>query len=239
MRSILLRCGACAAVLGAAVPIGMALTGADHRDGPRATGDVAADITDVYAWHEGAKFVAVVNLAGFGAPGQPARFDPDVLVQLHIDRAAAAGSFDQVPDLDVTVRFAGNERGELAVQVEDLPGAAATITGPIGGVITDGPRQVFAGLRDDPFFFDLDGFKAALAKPAADSTLTFSSTRDTFAGTNVSAIVLEMALSDVTAGGTLPRLSVWATSARRPGAVSAVPGGVPGVAVLSTIVQAR
>lgn len=222
MRSILLRSGACAAALAAAIPIGMSLTGADHRDGPVATADVAADITDIYCWHEGTKFIAVFNIAGFGAPGQPGVFSPNVLLQLHIDRTTAAGSFDQVSDVDVNIRFARNARGEYAVQVENLPGSSGMITGRVETVITDGPRMVFAGLRDDPFFFDLDGFRASLAKPAADSTLSFMNTRDTFAGTNVTSVVLEMALSDVTVGGTMPRLSVWGTTARRPGSVGSL-----------------
>ncbi len=154
---------------------------------------------------------------------------------MHIDRAASAGAFDQVSDDDINIRFARNARGGYGVQVMNLPGASAAISGPVETTINDGAdRHVFAGLRDDPFFFDLDGFKATLAKDASDSTLRFDHTHDTFAGTNVTAVVLQMKLSDVTVGGTKPNLALWATSGRTPSAnarhLSPTTHGAPAVA---------
>ena len=193
--------------------------GSDHKDGPNATADHAADIADLYAWHDtgAGTFTAVLTFAGFGVAGAPATFDPNVLYSIHIDRTTGAGTFDNAPDVDINVRFAKNARGEFAVQVENLPGSIAPISGRVETVLTNGAkRKVFAGKRDDPFFFDLDGFKATIAKPAADTTLRFVNTHDTFAGTNVTAIVVEMDLADVTVGGTMPKLQLWATSGRKP-----------------------
>ncbi len=207
--------------LALAVPLAIVLMGSDHKDGPNSTADHAADIADLYAWHDTAAGTLTVALtfAGLSAPGHAATFDPDVLYTVHIDRAANASSFDQVDDVDIYVRFARNDRGEYGVQVENLPGASGPMSGKVETVVADsGGRQVFAGLRDDPFFFDLDGFKATVAKDASDSVLRFSNTHDTFAGTNVTAVVMQMQLADVTVAGTKPSLALWASSGRKPSA---------------------
>lgn len=207
--------------LALAVPLAIALMGSDHKDGPSSIADHAADIADLYAWHDAAAgtLTVAMTFAGFGAPGQAATFDPEVLYSVHIDRAADANHFDQVADVDINIRFARNDRGEYGVQVENLPGASGPMSGKVETVIADnGGRQVFAGLRDDPFFFDLDGFKATVAKDASDSVLRFDHTHDSFAGTNVTAVVLQMQLADVTVAGTKPSLALWASSARKPSA---------------------
>ena len=204
-----------------AIPLAIAIMGSDHKDGPNNTADHPADIADLYAWHDSTAgtLTIAITFAGFGAPGQASTFDPNVLYALHIDRAANASSFDQVADVDIYVRFARNDRGEYGVQVENMPGATGPMSGKVETVLADGGgRQVFAGLRDDPFFFDSDGFKATLAKGASDSVLRFNNTHDSFAGTNVTAVVMQMKLADVTVAGTKPSLALWASSGRKPNA---------------------
>lgn len=213
------------AALAVSAPLAIALMGSDHKDGPNATADHAADIADLYAWHDAGAgtLTAVLTFAGFDAAGQPATYDPNVLYSIHIDRADTSAHLDNVADLDIQVRFARNDRGEWGVQVENLPGAAGPISGKVETTLTDGAkRKVYAGLRDDPFFFDLDGFKATIAKPNADSTLLFDRTHDTFAGFNVTAVVVEMDLNDVTMNGAMPDLQLWATSGRKPQANAVV-----------------
>ena len=96
-----------------------------------------------------------------------------------------------------------------------------------------GGGEAFAGPRDDPFFFDLVGFKhlksrvlagrqdlgtvndttnCALADDDASAKLLscFTGT-DTFAGTNVSSIVLKLPNSKL--GGTGHTVGIWATTA--------------------------
>ena len=65
-----------------------------------------------------------------------------------------------------------------------------------------------AGLFDDPFFFDLQGFR----ETTSTGTLSFDNTRDFFAGQNVSAVVIEIPTSRI-ANGTNP-VDIWATTAR-------------------------
>jgi Domain of unknown function (DUF4331) len=180
---------------------------ADHNEAPGTLADHSADIDDVYAWHDGDTIVAIVT---FGGPGgdpaaDPGAYDADLLYQLHLDNDG-----DFTSDLDVSVRFGQNPSGDWGVQVEGLPGASGTLVGPVDTAIDAGSgRQVQAGTFDDPFFFDLTGFKDTLTT----GTLAFDNSRDSFAGKNVRAIVLEMDAATATGAGTLVRL--WATTGRK------------------------
>jgi hypothetical protein len=67
--------------------------------------------------------------------------------------------------------------------------------------------KAFAGVRDDPFFFDLAQFQSVIAGTA---TSFRNPGIDAFAGTNVLAIVVE--LPSALLGGT--KLGVWGTTSR-------------------------
>ncbi|MBK6920863.1 MAG: DUF4331 family protein [Deltaproteobacteria bacterium] len=177
---------------------------ADHADSPGTQDDPAADITDVFAWHSGSKLVVGVGFAGLAEAGQPAMYDPHVLYTVHIDNDG-----DGTDDHQVYVRFGSNDAGEWGVKVEDLPGVADPVIGPVDTVIDAGlDLHVFAGQRDDAFFFDLDGFHQTLRT----GDLSFVNTRDTFAGTNVTMFVVEMSLDAVAGGG--DNLTLWVSSGR-------------------------
>jgi len=185
---------------------------ADHNDPPGpsgATTDPAADIADLYAWHDAAsnKLVVILTWAGFAAPavGQTGMFDRDVLYTLYIDN-------DRMPattEFEINIRFGQNAAGEWGVKVEGLPGATAPLTGAVETTLTDASgAKVHVGLFDDPFFFDLTGFRATLDT----GTLMFMPTRDALAGRNATAIVLELPLDMTLAGGDL--VTVWSSTAR-------------------------
>lgn len=176
---------------------------ADHLDAPKSKANLSADITDVYAWHTGdGKIVAVLNFAGFTEIGAPAKFSKDVLYVIHVDNDG-----DNVSDFDTLIRFGQDAASNWGVQVSDLPGGDAVIVGPVGTTIDAGlGLRVWAGLRDDPFFFDLDGF----GKTLMTGTLSFDPTRDTFAKTNVGSIIVEMSTDAVQGQGTSFRL--WAST---------------------------
>lgn len=176
---------------------------ADHIDSPVAMADGAADITDLYAWAEGDSVVAIVAFAGLSEAGTPATYDPDVLYGIHVDNDG-----DGESDHDIWARFGQNDAGEWGIQVTGLAGEEAVV-GPVEQTIDAALGQrVFAGLRDDPFFFDLEGFQDTLA----DGTLQFSPKRNFFAGINVTAIVVQ-ASRDQLANGNEP-FSIWATTRR-------------------------
>lgn len=188
---------------------------ADHAEAPGTKADHAADVADVFAWHDAAsrRLVVAVTFDGLRppAPGQKGTFDDGALYTLHIDRNG-----DQQPDADIDVRFGRAANGTRLVVVEGLPGAAPVIVGPVEQVLRRGDARVFAGLRDDPFFFDLEGFRQTLMT----GTLSFNPNRDSFAGTNLTAIVLDMDLDAALGGGT--SLDLWATTGRAPMSAEAV-----------------
>jgi hypothetical protein len=75
-------------------------------------------------------------------------------------------------------------------------------------VLTRNGIKVFAGLVDDPFTFDVQGFRAT----RATGTLSFSSSRDFFFRQNDTATIIEIPRS-MLQNGSQP-LDIWATSAR-------------------------
>jgi len=194
--------------LAASLILGVAVaSAADHKEAPGTQADPGADLADVYAWHDLAanRLVAVMTFAGLADSAVGPTYDANLLYTLHIDHTG-----DNQPDINVYCRFGQNDVGEWGVQVQNLPGAAGTIIGPVDTVIDGGnSTKVFAGPREDPFFFDLDGFRQTLQT----GTLSFSSVRDRFAGLNVTAIVLEMNLNTALSGAT--SLKLWATTGRK------------------------
>ncbi len=132
-----------------------------------------------------------LNVQGLLEAGVEPIYDRDVLYTVHLDRDG-----DAISDHDIHVRFGDDGEGNHGVQVSNLPGCDGAIEGPVESVLSDGSLAVFAGLRDDPFFFDLTGFRETLATGA----LAFDADRDFFAGTNVLAIVLRMDADDAGAG---------------------------------------
>ncbi len=178
---------------------------ADHVDSPEAGADMAADISDLYAWHAGDRVVAALGFAGLDIPGTEGTYDPRVLYAIHVDN-----DDDYIADQTVYARFGQAEDGSWGVLVEGIPGGQAAVIGPVNEVLDAGlGLRVFAGARDDGFFFDLDGFRATLMS----ETLSFNAKNDTFAGTNITMIVVEMSIDGVAAGS--DNLHVWATTSRR------------------------
>jgi hypothetical protein len=65
-----------------------------------------------------------------------------------------------------------------------------------------------AGLYDDPFFFDLQGFR----ETRSTGTLSFVNTRSFFTGQNDTAMVLQIPRRLVENGSN--QINIWVTSAR-------------------------
>ena len=177
---------------------------ADHAEAPGAAADSAADLADFYAWADGDSFTAIVTFAPLTAAGGEATYDGDVLYTVHVDRDG-----DHMPDANIDLRFGQDGDGAWGVQAVGVPGQSEPIEGAVETAIDQGGVRLWAGLADDPFFFDLAGFNDTLNT----GTVSFDSTRDGLAGTNVTAIVVEVPLADLADGSTT--LSTWATSARK------------------------
>jgi len=225
------------AFLGAAALVSFAVMSADHAESPAADADAAADIADVYLFHSPESASKLVAAITFGSrPAPRSRIDgsfycdPDVLYTYNIDRADALGNFDSVPDVQIYARFGKNGSGQCGLQLQNVPGAGGTFSGPIEQVFfTDSGIRAFAGQRNDPFFFDAEGFTALLGTFAApgqsgDVVSAFGigsrPRRDSFAGRNISAIVFQIDLDAVApkaGGGLRPKLRAWGTTSRLAG----------------------
>jgi hypothetical protein len=180
---------------------------ADHAEAPGTMADNAADLADFYLWHnDQGKLVAVMTFAGLAEAGAPPTYDVDVLYGFHIDN-----NDDDVADIDIWCRFGTNmAMDEWGVQCLNVPGSAGPVEGPVETNIDGGGgTMVYAGGREDPFFFDLEGFQMSLMM----MDLLFDPTRDFFAGRNVTAIVVEMDAAMAAGEGT--ELKAWTTTGRK------------------------
>src|SRR6266700_2960309 len=173
---------------------------ADHLDAPGLTSpmsDPRTDITDVYAFRkpgDSSKSILVLNVNPL-APALASFFDGDAVA----DRSFRIRFSDvEAGAQTATVHVA---TGAVAARLNDggpavIAGAPASF-GATPQITTRGAYRFFAGLRSDPFFFDLLGFI---------NNLHFTGS-DFFADKNVFAIVLEVPNSAL---GTSPnKTSLW------------------------------
>ncbi len=130
---------------------------ADHLDSPATKADPAADIADLYAFTDGSHSVFAVTL--FPAATTAAKFSNVVQYVIHTSSGAAYGTTTANEDIICTFT--------TAQIVSCWAGTDEYVTGDASAVAgiasADGKMKVFAGLRADPFFFNLDGFHAAEA----------------------------------------------------------------------------
>ncbi len=192
------------AAAGLAVPA----LAADHNEAPGVLADRIADLADLYTWQtDDGKIVAIITFGGVGADpiGPPVALDADVLYGIHID---ADG--DNLSDSDIWARFGTDDGGAWGVQVQGLPGATGDVVGPIDVRLDAGSGlSVQAGTFDDPFFFDATGLGYTLAT----GDLSFDAARDSFAGRNINALIVEMDAATVATAGDVVR--IWTTTARK------------------------
>lgn len=208
--------------------MGFAAQAADHGESPGTDADPAADIADVYVFRSpdraaGDRLVGAFTFGNRPAPRTRIDLalycDRDVLYTFNID-----SDNDNLPDVQVFARLARDDRDNCGLQLENVPGAGGTFSGPEGSVFQSSTGlRAFLGFGDDPFFFDVQGFNATVASFAPDATpsgeLRFSGganngTNDSFAFRNASFIVFEMDLDAVRPVAPETRLRVWGTTSR-------------------------
>ncbi len=199
---------------------GLVFMAADHADAPAVTGN-AADITDLFAFQgqDNKNMVFVVNTQGLLSPGATAnaQFSENVLTEINIDTNG-----DNVEDLVIQAIRKNDKMYFFGPVAPGTTGITSTIktTATAGSVeisqygqpaITaqQNGMKYFAGPRDDPFFFDLGQFKAILTGHASGFN---NPGTDTFAGTNVLSIVVEVPKSLL---GSSPTINIWAETKRK------------------------
>lgn len=207
-----LMAGGAVALAGALLLPGTGIFAADHLDPPARTDaavdqtpDFAADIDDVFAWHSGNTIKIILTFAGPFATNLPGYYDRDVLYKININTAAP----EDTPEIVIKARFGrGKGPNEWGIQVEGLPGVTGNIEGPVETVLQKDGVTLRAGLYDEPFFFDLQGFRES----RSTGTIRFNNKRNFFDAQNDQAIVIEIP-KDRFNGATMP-LGIWATTAR-------------------------
>jgi len=214
---------------------------ADHLDAPATTAEPAADINDVYAFLPSAELAGgaashvVFAMTVYPAAPADAKFSDTVQYVLHTQ--SGAGFPTTTSDYNIICQFDTGTPQKASC----WGGTDEYATGDASTAITsaDGKFKVFAGRRADPFFFNLDGFKATVNAvdqaapflvfndagcPAVDgntSNTLVQSLSHTDAGTAVDffknlsglGIVVEIDKTLVTKGG--PAISVWGSTHKK------------------------
>ena len=186
--------------------------GADHLDAPGLAPPSAradADINDLYVFEARRSrqtVIAVTTHPGAGAIA-PLEYATDVAYKMKVDRNG-----DAVPDVAFVWLFdepsARGRQPYLVLRQGGRGNFVRIAAGRTGRVIdVDGGGKAFAGLRSDPFFFDLDAFRDQIGGAGGGRTFCDGSETDFFAALNANAIVLQ--LPDRALGRTI---GVWATT---------------------------
>lgn len=202
----------------------VAIRAADHRDSTLLTANPTVDINDVYAFQSPTNpgnVVLAMTVDPLIPPTEIGRhwFEPNALYQFKIDTNG-----DATEDLVIQALAAGaGPRQVLRILGPARPARTGAVSRLLPGnavleipVSTETRAEVasrngirgFAGLRDDPFFFDLTQFQAVVGGRASSFR---NPGVDTFAGLNTLAIVLEL---PATMLGSNPNIGVWATTSR-------------------------
>ncbi len=229
-----------AALVGLAAWVGPA-EGADHVDSPAAAADPLNDIADYFAWMsaDAAKVNMVLTVNPFASDGTS--FGDASQYTFHVHSRADFGATDETEariicqfyDVNAIECWVLDDAGTVVDYVTGDPSTEAGITSDSGAV------RVFAGLRDDPFYFNLDGFLRTVdTVRSAAGSLTFdeggcptvdaatsaelvrqlttdaddSPATDDLQDTNILALVVQIDKALVSAGG--PILATWASTHR-------------------------
>jgi hypothetical protein len=200
----------------------------DHLDTPSVIGDPRADIGDLYAWTspDGKRLNLVMDVVGH-------TFSDKLDYVFHVDSGKRFGH--------TTASVAIRCRFRSGTDVTCTAGSTETAKGdpsdPRGLASEHGRFRVFAGPRDDPFFNNVKGTRAAYDKalaalnagtpkdaagcPAFDAATVRTiagewrhtqggPARNLLAGWSTSAIVVSVDLDLVSKGG--PLLAVWSAT---------------------------
>ena len=208
----------------AAIATTVTIRAADHRDSTLLTGNPSVDINDVYAFTSPStpgNVVLAMTVSPFVAPSEIGTrfFEPNALYQFKIDTNG-----DAVEDLVIQAVPSGTGARQ---QMRIFGPAKPVKTGAVTRLVSNStPLEVqvspgatvyrktvnnitaFAGLRDDPFFFDLTQFRLVVSGQASSFR---NPGIDTFTGFGTLAIIVELPASML---GSNPNIGVWATTSR-------------------------
>ncbi|MDB6155243.1 MAG: hypothetical protein JWL90_3696 [Chthoniobacteraceae bacterium] len=238
----------------------LAVNAADHADGPNAANDQGTDLADVFAFLDPAdntKTVLIFTWRGFITPGEAANltvFDPGMRFRYAIENSGDANP-DKHIDISFGPKFANDSNViqpqsvffqitgmkkplEAPGTVPNLSGTAPTpvvtpLTLPTGETV-----ELFAGLVDDPFFFDIPAFSRfvnAVKAGTANPELNLARGRDTFAGYNLLSVALRMPTSLLVKAGGGTTIGVAVLAQRHGTEFATAKGDRKGVGAFRTV----
>lgn len=212
----------------------------DHADTAENFNMIGADMTDVYIFpspNVAGNVVVVMDVHGLIPAGQQASFDPRVLYQMKFD---VTGDF--VEDLVIQVRVVGTGQNQQVLVVgpskpfttgtQAIFGRRHATTGTFNNTFSPAPNMmVFAGMRADPFFLDLNqlfqifpdrmtpltgrqiDFASIMAANTPQKAGFTAPGMNYFANLNVLSIVVEMPRSMLAPAGGVPGVvHLWETT---------------------------
>jgi len=182
---------------------------ADHLDGPAVKADATIDITDVFTWMDGNNVVLVLDVNPSAAAAT--KFSTTTQFVFHTASTDKYGPGAKAPvETDVICKFDATQKISCWVGTADyVTGDASAMTGLKSA---SGKVNVFAGVRDDPFFFNLEGFHDVEATvEAAAAGLTFGVDGCPAVNPATSAVLVKQLMS--TAKGTMPAVDFFAPTA--------------------------
>ncbi len=171
------------------IPINSTMA-ADHLEAPALQGQGSVDLNDLFLFQapNTNNSVMILTVNPFAGSVSGTTFNSNASYEFQFDNDG-----DSVADITYSTTFSTAAGGSQTYTVNrtDSAGTAAIAAGVTGvASATTNGGLVQAGNFDDPFFFDLNGF---------NNGFNFTGD-DTFAGANVSAIVLELPSADFLAG---------------------------------------
>jgi hypothetical protein len=199
---------------------GIGLVAADHIDAPAVKG-TASDITDYYVFQgeNTSNMVFAANIQGLMSPAATAgaKFDENVMIEFNIDNTG-----DNIEDLVIQAIPRNGKMYFFGPVAVGTPGATSTVKstatsasveitpyGSVAKTATQNGMTVFAGPRDDPFFFDLAKYKEVIGGKANGFSAKGT---DTFAGTNVLSLIVEVPKSTL---GSAAKINTWVESKKK------------------------
>lgn len=239
--ALLAGCATIGAALGAQF-----VRASDHDDGTQGTKIKNHGLTDLYVFREkdqnpaasGDDMIFIMNANPRSEGGKDYYYATDARYEFHVSTAASNAATPTGED-DLLMRFEFGapsegarqqaarvtfiEKGEDAMSADKTTSGGMILTTPRGGQpvanavkVGNETVTVFAGLREDPFFFDVDQFlkvrasAAARAGGATEPQVTFRKPGVDFtAGLNVLSLVVRVPKDLLPGNGTT--FDVWET----------------------------
>jgi hypothetical protein len=218
---------------------------ADHRDAPTVDEYSAIDINDIFMFRDppckkmpcfSQNLVMVLSTQSVANPkfGPSYHFQSNALYRFYFSTTPNAIK-SGTPTVSIDVVFSPFDNNASCpapepqcqtfrvffprdIVVDGLVTQGTANATPNTPVVTeDGPITVFAGPREDPFFFDLVGFERFIAdfnsQPTKSAVPDFNlfTGVDSFLGSNVNAIVLEFPIKLLLPTGAT-KLAAWAVT---------------------------